>query len=475
MANPISKLRNFSFCNLNNAGCRLILLGSNLVLSFPNLTFSMSIRTVTLLCYIFFAVIFSGKLQATELNRLDSIGVQKIGNQLFILHEVVAQETLFSISRRYKVPMMAIQQANEVLKQGIKSGQQILIPFGSNSVTEAVLEPSEPTKFPEPVVAAVIQTEELPKLIPSQKEEVVSTPKLTVPTRVETERKHQVRRGESLFLIAKKYKVTVAELKKWNSLSNDKVMVGQILKIRQLVANEKVAPSEAANANQPTPSEIKNVEVSAAVSSSTIVKQSASSAGDSKASLASDSLEKVVPTKSGEWVIHQVKSGESLFSLSKEYGSSVENLIEWNSLSSNNLKLGQSLKVSRIQATLATSESEIEPQSEPTVPVEFQENVEIESPVVNTSGGFSNTKENGLAELIPGTEANKKYLVLHRTAPVGSVIRVKNEENDRTIFARVVGVLPETGDNSKVLIKLSQAAYQQLKAVNARFPVEILY
>ena len=83
--------------------------------------------------------------------------------------------------------------------------------------------------------------------------------------------------------------------------------------------------------------------------------------------------------------------------------------------------------------------------------------------------------ENGLAELIPGTEANKKYLVLHRTAPVGSVIRVKNEENDRTIFARVVGVLPETGDNSKVLIKLSQAAYQQLKAVNARFPVEILY
>ena len=324
-------------------------------------------------------------------------------------------------------------------------------------------------------MAAVTQTEELPKLIPSQKEEVVSTPKLTVPTRVETERKHQVRRGESLFLIAKKYKVTVAELKKWNSLSNDKVMVGQILKISQLVANEKVASSEAANANQPTPSEIKNVEVSAAVSSSTIGKQSASSAGDSKASLASDSLEKVVPTKSGEWVIHQVKSGESLFSLSKEYGSSVENLIEWNSLSSNNLKLGQLHKVSRIQATLATSESEIEPQSEPTVPVEFQENVEIESPVVNTSGGFSNTKENGLAELIPGTEANKKYLVLHRTAPVGSVIRVKNEENDRTIFARVVGVLPETGDNSKVLIKLSQAAYQQLKAVNARFPVEILY
>jgi rare lipoprotein A (peptidoglycan hydrolase) len=80
-----------------------------------------------------------------------------------------------------------------------------------------------------------------------------------------------------------------------------------------------------------------------------------------------------------------------------------------------------------------------------------------------------------LAELIPNTSGNKKYLVLHRTAPVGSVIRVKNEENDLTIFARVVGVLPETGDNAKLLIKLSQAAYDQLKAVNQRFPVEILY
>jgi LysM repeat protein len=240
--------------------------------------------------------------------------------------------------------MMAIQQANEVLKQGIKSGQQILIPFGSNPATESVLETSEPTKSPEPIIAAEVQEEELPKLIPSQKEEVVSTPNLTVPTQVETERKHQVRRGESLFLIAKKYKVTVAELKKWNSLSNDKVMVG-------LVATEKAAPAVAANSNQPTSSEIKKEEVSVVVAPSTGVKQSTSGTSDSNPS---DSLAKAVPTKSEEWVIHQVKSGESLFSLSKEYGSSVGDLIEWNSLSSNNLKIGQSLKVSRIQASVAT-------------------------------------------------------------------------------------------------------------------------
>jgi LysM repeat protein len=177
------------------------------------------------------------------------------------------------------------------------------------------------------------------------------------------------------------------------------------------------------------------------------------------------------------------------------YGSSIEELIQWNSLTSNNIKVGQSIHVGRNTAsgpppspastsstitttttttpTVAPTTSGVaiaEVKNEATAPEAKQE---ISAP--NTSGGFTNTKESGLAEVIPGTEANKKYLVLHRNAPVGSVIRIKNEENDLTIFARVVGVLPETGDNSKVLIKLSKAAFEQLKGVNARFPVEILY
>ncbi len=99
----------------------------------------------------------------------------------------------------------------------------------------------------------------------------------------------------------------------------------------------------------------------------------------------------------------------------------------------------------------------------------------IESTAENTSGGFKNLKELGQAELIEGTGGHKKYLVLHRSAPIGTIMRVKNEENNATIFARVVGTLPETGDNSKLVIKLSQAAFDQLKAVNGRFPVEIMY
>nr|MCU0401715.1 LysM peptidoglycan-binding domain-containing protein [Algoriphagus sp.] len=176
------------------------------------------------------------------------------------------------------------------------------------------------------------------------------------------------------------------------------------------------------------------------------------------------------PITPGDWISHTVKSGETLFSLSSQYGSSVENLIQWNALTSNNLREGQVIKVGRA------------PEGPSTVPIVGTPKVaastsemKVEPTPENTSGGFKNIKETGQAELIEGTGGHKKYLVLHRTAPVGSVIRVKNEENDLTIFARVVGTLPDTGDNSKLVIKLSQAAFDQLKAVNQRFPVEILY
>jgi len=438
---------------------------------------------------------------AADRDRLDSIGVQKIGDRTFILHQVVGQETLFSISRRYKVPMVAIQEANEALKQGIKDGQTLLVPFGQPSNSQPVVPSTSATPAPVPTTATT-QAETRSTAVNSgsstnkvESPVVVSQPvtstKTTAPepkavpsstatteTKLELKTTHKIVRGESLFSIADKYNVTIAELKKWNSLTSNKVLVGQSLKILASV------PSEAGKTNteplaQAAPKEVKKEEV----------KKEEPKAVERKVEQPKEAKETIATSTSssstGEWTSHTVKSGESLFSLSKLYGTSIEDLIQWNALTSNNLKVGQSIKVGKgalaavepvvkevrrqqAAAPAQTIESSATPKQEVTAPKE-----EVTAP--NTSGGFTNTKETGLAELIPGTEANKKYLVLHRTAPVGSVIRVKNEENNLTIFARVVGVLPETGDNSKVLIKLSQAAFEQLKGVNSRFPVEILY
>ena len=474
---------------------------------------------------IFGFVLFSFSIsfaQAKDFVAMDSIGVQRVGDKTFIVHRIGEQETLFSISRRYKVSMGDIQGANEALKQGLKVGETILVPYGqvATPVSTATPAPAASPKASLPVaVASTPAATTTPVASTSPKGEAAApvtvnkpaAPKTTTRTSTLT---HKVKSGESLYVVAKKYNVSIKDLKTWNSLKADKVTVGQSLKIQrtEVVADTETSPTASTTS---VASSTKKEEVKKEEKQPT--KKEVVTADKKVASVATTSP--ASSTQPGEWISHTVKSGESLFVLSKQYGTSIEELIQWNALTSNNLKVGQSIKVGRTESssvTIPTAGGTIPTAGEsvpsgsgsktqaPSSPQSTTSPTRSSRPAAstsststspaaerpssataltttettsapNTSGGFSNNKETGLAELIPNTSGNKKYLVLHRTAPVGSVIRVKNEENDLTIFARVVGVLPETGDNAKLLIKLSQAAYDQLKAVNQRFPVEILY
>lgn len=448
-------------------------------------------------CSVFLFLSLQSAVLAGTTEGLDSIGIQRIEGRVFIIHKVAYQETLFSISRRYKVQMSEIQQSNRILKQGLKEGQMLLVPYGQttssldssvpNSSDAAALSktsgstPARNTNSENAADLGSLSSEDTPSAAPTV-ESPANNPTKTAPTFTIQKVKitHKVKSGESLSTIAKKYKVTVAELKSWNSLSSDKLSIGKALKV---ITKKSVPVKQSGTQTQAEP-------FVADAAAKEEIKKTEPKVAPKKTEIPNETKEVVfVSTKSptattkatGDGISHTVKSGESLFILAKMYGSSIEELVQWNGLTSNNIKVGQTLQVGRAavstteSTTTKTSEDVVEEvKSEPTVTVPAAEPKQ-ESTAPNTSGGFTNTKESGLAEVIPGTEANKKYLVLHRNAPIGSVIRIKNEENDLTIFARVVGVLPETGDNSKVLIKLSKAAFEQLKGVNARFPVEILY
>ena len=483
----------------------------------------MSGRYKLFFCSVFLFLSFQFAAHAATPVGLDSVGIQQIEGRVFIIHKVAYQETLFSISRRYKVQMSEIQQSNRILKQGLKEGQMLLVPYGqttssldssvpnsSDAATSSETSPSTPARntssenAADPGEATSVVVPSPASTIPAKNDKTTTAPTVEAPATNSTKTApaftiqkvkitHKVKSGESLSTIAKKYKVTIAELKSWNSLSSDKLSIGKALK----VITKKAVPVK----QNGTQTQAEPLVADAAVKEE--VKKEETRVTDRKTEIPNETKEVVfISTKSpsattkatGDGISHTVKSGESLFLLAKMYGSSIEELIQWNGLTSNNIKVGQTLQVGRAATTAAStnpiaatttttttpttntaSEVEVEEvKSEPTVTVPAAEPKQ-ESTAPNTSGGFTNTKESGLAEVIPGTEANKKYLVLHRNAPVGSVIRIKNEENDLTIFARVVGVLPETGDNSKVLIKLSKAAFEQLKGVNTRFPVEILY
>ncbi|HTE33962.1 MAG TPA: LysM peptidoglycan-binding domain-containing protein, partial [Chryseolinea sp.] len=196
---------------------------------------------------------------------------------------------------------------------------------------------------------------------------------------------------------------------------------------------------------------------------------------------------------------HVVAPKETMFSISKQYGITVQQLKDWNKLDSNEISIGQELIVSapskgdvvKIAPVVAAEIKKETPPSVPEVKKETNVVAEAQKEVVPTpakaeskeqtiriSESVKNSDEilqSGLAELIEGTEGNRKYLALHRTAPVGTILKVKNEMNNREVFVRVMGKLPETALTDKLVIRISKSAYDRLGAIDPRFRVEVTY
>jgi len=380
---------------------------------------------------------FSAGAYAGELSLMDSVGVERVGGKTFIIHQVTEKETLFGIARRYEAPMNEIIGNNPTLGEGLRAGQRIRIPY---------------------------------------------TEKAALPAGAKA---HKVSPGETLFSIAKIYQVNVQDVMAWNELKGNDLSIGQTLIIKggasAPVAENKPATPAATTAPKPAtaPAEAKKTEEA---------RPAAKPAASTPAPATTRNTESVSTPPSGEWISHQVEQGQTLFAIAKQYDAKVDDLINWNALTSTNLAPGQSLKVGRRGQATASSAPATEqrniPSSAPasdrpatgtTNDRPVTETRTSQPNASSTSTEPKNIKETGQAEVIDGTGNHKKYLVLHRTAPVGTIMRIRNEENDVTIFARVVGKLPETGDNNRLVIKVSKAAFDQLRAVNNRFPVEISY
>ncbi len=230
---------------------------------------------------------------------------------------------------------------------------------------------------------------------------------------------HVVAAGETLFSISRAYGLSVEELKELNGLGENAISIGQQLKVK------KTGPT-----------------ISTPVQSNSAVGY------------------------------HTVAAKETLFSISRDYGISVQELKEWNNLTGSNLDIGQLLKVSKPGDLTTTVVAEPIAKPDTATKSAMPENVIKISEKVT---GTDEIRESGLAELIDGTEGNRKYLALHRTAKTGTILKVRNELNNREVFVRVVGSLPNTGVNNNIIIKISKSAFDRLGGVDAKFRVELTY
>ena len=176
----------------------------------------------------------------------------------YVRHTVQKGETVYSISKKYQVTPFDIYRVNPDAKDGIKENSTLLIP--------------------QAVSATSTNTED--------EDAIVTT--------------HKVAKKETLYSLAKQYSVSVADLKEWNpEVAKNGLKIGQDL----IVSKE-----------YKTNAGIDHVEVQE-VSNTT--------------SLSS----------------HVVKTGETWYSLSRKYNVSVDELKSLNSQFSDGLNIGDTLKV----------------------------------------------------------------------------------------------------------------------------------
>jgi membrane-bound lytic murein transglycosylase D len=140
-------------------------------------------------------------------------------------HTVKKGETLLSISKKLKVSRIDLAEANYLsTKASLKTGQQLIIPRPPTLLLAANTETTTPA-VDAPAVAVAAAPDDAVAASASARTpapRAESTPERVI---------HRVRRGDTLFSIAKRYDTTVEELKEWNRLRSSAIQIGQRLTI----------------------------------------------------------------------------------------------------------------------------------------------------------------------------------------------------------------------------------------------------
>jgi membrane-bound lytic murein transglycosylase D len=142
-------------------------------------------------------------------------------------HTVRKGETLTSIARRLSVSRADLADANYLsVKARVQPGQQLVIPRAPALVLAAQADNAPPlteSRSLDPVLASNVST-------PVSSGDVSSS---LAPAEKSGQSKlvYLVKRGDTLFSIAKLYRTTVASLKAWNRMRGNALRVGQRLTI----------------------------------------------------------------------------------------------------------------------------------------------------------------------------------------------------------------------------------------------------
>ncbi|OOQ59724.1 DPBB and LysM peptidoglycan-binding domain-containing protein [Mucilaginibacter pedocola] len=177
---------------------------------------------------------------------------------------------------------------------------------------------------------------------------------------------------------------------------------------------------------------------------------------------------------------YKVSSGETLYSIAKRFGTTVDDIVATNKLTGS-IVPGQVL-------TIRSGAPATPPPAPPvSAPVDSalakRDSTYVASPADSLADkhgankyGLFEKNEKGVATWIDDSslDPNKK-LILHRTAPIGTVMRLTNTMTGKSTFAKVVGRFTDNQSTQGVSVVMTKNVAEALGAIDKRFHVTISY
>jgi LysM repeat protein len=183
-------------------------------------------------------------------------------------------------------------------------------------------------------------------------------------------------------------------------------------------------------------------------------------------------------------VYHIVGEKEWMYRVSVNHNKvPVEKLEKWNGITRDQAKAGTKLIVGYLKVKNGSEPQkpvEETPKTEPavaTAPTPKKTNTSKEGGYFRDMYEETGKSSSGVAGIFKSTSGwnDGKYYALMNNVVVGTIVKIVFPQTNKTIYAKVLGELPEMKESAGLALRISDAAAGELGAANSKFSVDIRY
>ena len=257
----------------------------------------------------------------------------------FILHKILPGETISELSRRYSVPVYLIAAWNDLGDIGrIRAGQQLVFYVQGNQVQDAAAS-AESGAAGRQILAESLKVAVAGQEAPPQPAKAQHADVRTVLQRSEAAEYYVVKTGDSLWNIARKHDLRIDEIMQLNGMEDNIIRPGD----RLLVSNKARSTAAAAQYYQVRQGDsLWSIAKNYNAAPEDIIrwnnlKDDTIHPGDRML------VRPAAASETGVDTYYQVRRGDSLWAIARIYNVAPEDIIRWNNLKDNTIHPGNRL------------------------------------------------------------------------------------------------------------------------------------